>query len=175
MIEETLIVVPLIDGVAQRDLAHLPATPIGDSIPYRAAAKCGANGVVYAKGGLFTDIRECPECQVAARSEAGCGFYASVNRYNEGCRCGDCKRVLRKYRKERYLLRVSVNRVCPVCGGRKAEQSVMCRPCKIEKQASEHGTNSKYARGCRCDLCCNAHREYQRHYRQRRKSLEEAA
>jgi hypothetical protein len=35
---------------------------------------------------------------------------------------------------------------------------------------SEHGTHSKYVRGCRCELCREAKREYDRSYRLRKSS-----
>lgn len=35
----------------------------------------------------------------------------------------------------------------------------------------EHGTTGGYQRGCRCDLCTVAHREYHREWKRRRKAL----
>lgn len=30
---------------------------------------------------------------------------------------------------------------------------------------SPHGTNARYSRGCHCEACCTAHRDYAREYR----------
>lgn len=56
-----------------------------------------------------------------------------------------------------------------VCSSASAEGSVlpgaMRRRSKERREDWRHGTFSTYVRGCRCDLCRAASREYMRHYR----------
>lgn len=46
---------------------------------------------------------------------------------------------------------------------------LLCHSCHKEKHKAPHGTLSRY-RDCRCDLCVQAKREYQREYRASRRS-----
>lgn len=120
---------------------------------------CGRVGIVYAHGGEFADVPICERCTASPP----CGRYASVTRYNDGCRCLDCRRVASRYRREYRAARKSL---C-ACGGRKTVSAKRCRRCRDEAARSVCGTNGRYARGCRCESCTQAHSAYQREYMRR--------
>ena len=164
---EQLVIVAIVDGVADATVAHLPGRKLGpDESPYRLVAACGQAGVVYARAGAFANIEICSLCE---RRLAGCGRYASLDSYNDGCRCRDCKLAMARYRRLLYVRNIrSAHRVCR-CGGVKAPSAKMCRRCYTETKAA-CGTNSMYARGCRCDDCRAAHQVYMRAWHQRRKA-----
>lgn len=166
----------VVDGVADGAVIHQPAAEITSGwTPYSAVSRCGLEGVVYVKAGLFAAAAECIECAVA-EEKTRCGKYGSVNRYNEGCRCADCRRANKTYKQRKYRERRTPPRICPICEGLKSPEATMCMGCRRERAACAHGSDSLYARGCRCDLCIHAHAEYQRKYRARQKAqLRQAA
>lgn len=115
----------------------------------------------------------------------------SASRYKKGCRCAECREAARicqlAYRaRERaensihYQRDLAASRrakeaqrgVCERCGaptawqgGRGRPKSArFCRDCFVLVKAWQHGTNSGYTKGCRCDECKAAHASYQRDY-----------
>lgn len=161
---DQLIVVPIIDGIADTRVVHLPWRDVDvDESPYEMRAACGVRGVVYARGPIFSRSSECGFC---VKMAAGCGRYASLDRYNDGCRCDDCKTLNARYRRALYRQQTRrKGRTCG-CGGLKSPSAKTCMGCYMKNRAG-CGTTSMYARGCRCDLCREAHRVYMREYMRR--------
>lgn len=71
---------------------------------------------------------------------------------NRRCRCDLCRKANNDYHRE------TVGGPCPRCGGRLSNRYVhqYCQACRRELNRPEHGTESRYGGGCRCDECRSA-------------------
>jgi hypothetical protein len=78
---------------------------------------------------------------------------------NHGCRCPECRRAAAEGAARRQQL------PCRECGepcwagtkSTKIVRSGLCRKCAgIAKRTAEHGTESRYSRGCKCRPCRDA-------------------
>lgn len=71
--------------------------------------------------------------------------------YNYGCRCRRCKRAASSD------IRARLTKPCRECGAPIwgfAGRTGLCRPCLgRSRRTAEHGTESRYGRGCRCEAC----------------------
>lgn len=111
-----------------------------------------------------------PVCHQCRRVDKGA--HGTAKRYENGCRCDEC----REYTAKRYRQRDRVP--CSKCGkptGYMANSKVVtktpkCRECT--RKHIPHGEVLGYTKGCRCDLCREAWRLNYRAYWRRRKARE---
>jgi len=97
-----------------------------------------------------------PGCRVTvnARIQPGDGDprHGTANGYaNLGCRCDACRDAQTRYLRERGT--GSYRRDMCACGNRKTVGRKQCRACRDAERAAQHGTESGYSAGCRCDEC----------------------
>jgi len=97
--------------------------------------------------------------------EPGDKRHGTPNGYNNlGCRCDACRAAMTSYMRDR---RYNYDRCA--CGREKARQAETCRVCFYAATVTpnQHGTDSRYCKGCRCLECREAHREARARRRER--------
>jgi hypothetical protein len=107
---------------------------------------------------------------------------------NLGCRCEFCRKAQTAYLRERGI--GTYRRNACACGNPKTLGAEKCQACRFAEIAADHGTESKYFAGCRCDECrrasaagrrrrrhenLEASRAYDRAYKARTRGVERAA
>jgi hypothetical protein len=81
--------------------------------------------------------------------------HGTYNAYrNRGCRCDACRTAHTDYCRTHQ--KAGYERVPCACGKTKRPDAVKCRACRNAEVAADHGTESKYSAGCRCDECREA-------------------
>lgn len=81
--------------------------------------------------------------------------HGTTNGYgNHGCRCDACRQANTAYMKERGFGGYAKNKCA--CGNLKRVPARQCRECVDRERAADHGTESRYSSGCRCDECRTA-------------------
>lgn len=124
---------------------------------YIALGYCAAH---YRRMRVYGDPLGKPEPREPVPIEHG-----TVNGYNNrGCRCDDCRAAWIPYVREQHA------GTCERCGGRTTSkyENTYCQSCfAATRKRAEHGTESRYARGCRCDECRSAATSARRQRRER--------
>lgn len=108
--------------------------------------------------------RRCPECQrnfVGPNTTIACMSCLKIGPVGAAVR----ELNMPRRQAERELMTFDYKQ-CPKCGGPCKAEAEQCRECykKDMERHSEHGSPGRYARGCRCDVCKDAHNARHREY-----------
>lgn len=112
-----------------------------------------------ADGGHPTPTRKCPP-------ECTCGRHENMRRIRF-----DSTGVKRTPETRARMSEAQQQAWTPELRAQHSERTV--QRLRAAGKEARHGTHSKYALGCKCDLCRAAEREYQRDYRRRRRTSAE--
>lgn len=84
--------------------------------------------------------------------------HGTYNEYgNYGCRCDACKRANAEYQAQLYKTDHCSNCEATIWHRGNAPVTGLCQTCLGEsRRTAEHGTESRYASGCRCAPCREA-------------------
>lgn len=135
----------------------------------------------YRQGCRGEACPESPSCRDVAREyqreyrrkQRGVGEFehgTTTGYYSRKCRCDSCREAMREYSREYRRKRREGAGAQSSRGFTDAD----LKPAPVTIPDARHGTPTGYVKGCRCDSCRTAMREYQREYR-KRKRAEKAA
>lgn len=111
--QEQLVIVEIIDNIAQTGTLHLPAPTRflepGRTIKFadvdwhhRWVSVCGVEGYVYAKAGSLARIEVCGKCESQPQRTRPIKHGTVTGYTSHGCRCSACVRARRHYDSNRY-------------------------------------------------------------------------